>query len=170
MKSILLITVFLSTFFANSSFDIDSFDKKKFSGLWYEIARTYNSFQEDCVASSVEYVLKDDSCEVFNRCFENQLDGKLIQYSGSAKISALENNINIDMTYFYLFTSSYTIKYLNNYKTVIITNDDYSNLWIMSRTPSIDKSELNIILKDLENEMDISKLIFTKLDPKGRYK
>jgi lipocalin len=170
VKSILLITIFLSTFFANSSFDIHKFDKKKFSGLWYEIARTYNSFQEDCVASSVEYILKDDSYEVFNRCFENELDGKLIQYSGSAKISPLDNNINIDMTYFYLFTSSYTIKYLNNYKTVIITNDDYSNLWIMSRTPSIDKSELNIILKDLENEMDISKLIFTKLDPKGRYK
>ena len=74
------------------------------------------------------------------------------------------------MTYFYLFTSSYKIIYLNNYQTAIITNDDYSNLWIMSRVPSIDKSELAMILKDVENKMDTSKLIFTKLDPKGRYK
>lgn len=170
MKSILFILILFSTLFSNTSFDIDTFDKKKFSGLWYEIARTYNSFQEKCVASSVEYILKDDSYKVFNRCFENKLDGKLIQYSGTAKVSQLNNNINLDMTYFYLFTSSYKIKYLNNYKTAIITNDDYSNLWIMSRVPSIDKSELNSILEDLSKQMDTSNLIFTKLDPKGRYK
>ena len=64
----------------------------------------------------------------------------------------------------------HTLLYLNNYKTAIITDDDYSNLWIMSRVPSIDQSELKMILKKLENKMDTSKLIFTKLDPKGRYK
>lgn len=170
MKSILLILIIFSSTFATISFDVNTFDKKKFSGLWYEIARTYNSFQENCVASSVEYILKDDSYEVFNRCFENELDGKLIQYNGNAKISQPENNIDLDMTYFYLFTSSYKIIYLNNYETAIITNDDYSNLWIMSRVPSINKSELAIILKDLADKMDTSKLIFTKLDPKGRYK
>lgn len=170
MKLVFIIFFSFSSIFANASFNINTFDKKKFSGLWYEIARTYNSFQENCVASSVEYILKENEYKVFNRCFENNLDGKLIQYTGKAKISRLDNNINLDMTYFYLFTSSYKIKYLNNYKTAIITNDDYSNLWIMSRVPSIDKSELNTILEDLSNKMDTSKLIFTKLDPKGRYK
>ncbi len=170
MKTILSILIIFSSSFASISFDVNTFDKKKFSGLWYEIARTQNSFQENCVASSVEYILEDESYDVFNRCFENELGGKLIQYNGDAKISQLENNINLDMTYFYLFTSSYKIIYLNNYQTAIITNDDYSNLWIMSRVPSIDKSELAMILKDLKNKMDTSKLIFTKLDPKGRYK
>jgi hypothetical protein len=40
----------------------------------------------------------------------------------------------------------------------------------MSRTPSIDKKELNKILKLIENKIDKSKLIFTKLHPKGKYK
>ena len=40
----------------------------------------------------------------------------------------------------------------------------------MSRTPNIDKFELENILKNLEKKMDTSKLIFTKLDPKGKYK
>ena len=170
MKSIILILIIFSSQFASSSFDVNTFDKKKVSGLWYEIARSYNSFQKNCVASSVEYILEDDTYDVFNRCFENELDGKLIQYNGDAKVSQIENNISLDMTYFYLFTSSYKIIYLNNYKTAIITDDDYSNLWIMSRVPSIDQSELKMILKKLENKMDTSKLIFTKLDPKGRYK
>jgi apolipoprotein D and lipocalin family protein len=160
----LFLTIFLSLLpaFANTSVDV-----KKFSGLWYEIARVENSFQTSCVASSVEYKLQvDNTYEVYNRCFENELDGKLIEYNGFAK---LENN-ELFMRYFLVFTSSYKIEYLNNYETAVVSNDDYSNLWIMSRSPNIDKNELEKILKDLKNRMDISKLVFTKLDPKGRYK
>jgi lipocalin len=36
----------LNTLFANNSIDA-----KKFSGLWYEIARVENKFQTSCVAS-----------------------------------------------------------------------------------------------------------------------
>lgn len=162
MKYIFLIIFFLSPIFANTSVDI-----KKFSGLWYEIARIENSFQTSCVASSVEYKLQENNTyDVYNRCFENELDGKLIEYNGFAK---LENN-QLFMRYFLVFRTSYKIEYLNDYKTAVVSNDDYSNLWIMSRTPNIDKNELEEILNDLKNKMDISKLVFTKLDPKGRYK
>ncbi len=162
MKYIFLIIFFISSLFANTSVDI-----KKFSGLWYEIARVENSFQTSCVASSVEYKLQEDNTyDVYNRCFENDLDGKLIEYNGSAK---LENN-QLFMRYFLVFRTSYHIKYLNNYQTAVVSNDDYSNLWIMSRVPNIDKNELKKILDDLKTKMDISKLTFTKLDPKGKYK
>ncbi|WP_228155869.1 lipocalin family protein [Aliarcobacter skirrowii] len=153
--------------FISFSFSKDSIDKVKFSGLWYEIARVENKFQTSCVASSVEYKVQDDGTyNVFNRCFENELNGKLIEYNGFAK---LEDN-QLYMRYFFIFRSSYNIDYINDYKTAVVANDDYSNLWIMSRTPSINKDELDNILKDLENKMDISKLTFTKLDPKGRYR
>ena len=159
--------IFLITFFSSSIFATTPVDTKKFSGLWYEIARIENSFQTPCVASSVEYKLQDDDTyDVYNRCFENELDGKLIEYNGFAK---LENN-QLFMRYFFVFRTSYKIEYLNDYKTAVVSNDDYSNLWIMSRTPNIDKFELENILKNLEKKMDTSKLIFTKLDPKGKYK
>ena len=159
--------IFLTIFFISSIFASTPVDTKKFSGLWYEIARVENSFQTSCVASSVEYKLQvDNTYDVYNRCFENELDGKLIEYNGFAK---LENN-ELFMRYFLVFRTSYKIEYLNDYKTAVVVNDDYSNVWIMSRTPNIDKNELEKILKDLKNKMDISKLVFTKLDPKGRYK
>ena len=159
--------LFLSIFFSSSIFANTSIDIKKFSGLWYEVARIENSFQTSCVASSVEYKLQENNTyDVYNRCFENELNGKLIEYNGFAK---LENN-QLFMRYFFVFRTSYKIEYLNDYKTAVISNDDYSNLWIMSRAPSINKDELDNILKDLENKMDISKLTFTKLDPKGRYR
>lgn len=162
MKFLFLTIFFSSSIFANTLVDI-----KKFSGLWYEIARIENKFQTSCVASSVEYKLQENNTyDVYNRCFENELDGKLIEYNGFAK---LENN-QLFMRYFFIFRASYKIEYLNDYKTAVVSNDDYSNLWIMSRTPNIDKNELEKILDDLKNKMDISKLVFTKLDPKGRYK
>ena len=162
MKFLFLTIFFYSSLFANTSVDI-----KKFSGLWYEIARLENSFQTSCVASSVEYKLQEDNTyDVYNRCFENELNGKLIEYNGFAK---LENN-QLFMRYFFVFTTSYKIEYLNNYQTAVVSNDDYSNLWIMSRVPNINKNELEKILDDLKTKMDVSKLVFTKLDPKGKYK
>lgn len=159
--------LFLTIFFSSSIFANTSVDVKKFSGLWYEIARIENNFQTSCVASSVEYKLQNDNTyDVYNRCFENELDGKLIEYNGFAK---LENN-QLFMRYFFVFRTSYKIEYLNDYKTAVVSNNDYSNLWIMSRTPNIDKNELKKIVNELKNKMDISKLVFTKLDPKGRYK
>lgn len=160
--------IFILIFFSLSvSFASGSVDVKKFSGLWYEIARIENSFQSSCVASSVEYKLQEDNTyDVFNRCFENEFNGSLIEYNGSAE---LQNN-KLIMTYYLIFTTSYKIEYINNYTTAVVANDDYSNLWIMSRTPSIDKIELENILKNLESKMDVSKLVFTKLDPEGRFK
>ena len=70
MKYIFLI-IFLIIFFISSIFASTPVDTKKFSGLWYEIARVENSFQTSCVASSVEYKLQVDNTydvSFFNTC------------------------------------------------------------------------------------------------------
>ncbi len=165
------ILFFTTTLFSNNSLENQDFNIKKFSGLWYEIARMENSYQTSCVASSVEYVLqKNNTYNVFNRCFENTLDGKLIEYNGSAKKISNNNISKLKMRYFIFFTKEYNVIYINNYKTAVVANDDFSSLWIMSRTPFINNEELENILNNLKNKMNTSKLIFTKLDPKGRYK
>ncbi len=165
------ILFFTTTLFSNNSLENQDFNIKKFSGLWYEIARMENSYQTSCVASSVEYVLqKNNTYNVFNRCFENSLDGKLIEYNGSAKKISNNNISKLKMRYFIFFTKEYNVIYINNYKTAVVANDDFSSLWIMSRTPFINNEELENILNNLKNKMNTSKLIFTKLDPKGRYK
>ena len=121
MKYIFIILL-PSFLFANTPLENQDFDIKKFSGLWYEIARVENSFQTSCVASSVEYILQnDDSYYVYNRCFEKELDGKLIQYNGSA-IKIEENNTSkLKMRYFLFFTQEYNI-------TTIINSHDMNSV------------------------------------------
>jgi len=147
-------------------------DIKKFSGLWYEVARTYNSYQEECVASSVEYALQEDSTyKVFNRCFKNVIGGDLIEYSGTAEPTIGNSMSKIDMTYYYIFTREYRVIYLEkDYSAAVVADKEMDQVWVMSRKPELSKRKLKKILAKLEKNMDLKRLIYTPQDKKGRYK
>lgn len=138
-------------------------DAKKFSGLWYEIARTYNSFEKDCVGATVEYKLQESlSYEIKNKCFDTQFNGKIIQYNGTAKPSNGNIMSQIDMTYFWIFTKEYRIIYLEkDYSSAILVDKDMEYVWIMNRSPFMDKKRLQSMVSFLDNYMDTSKLIYT---------
>lgn len=147
-------------------------DIQKFSGLWYEVARTYNSYQENCVASSVEYALQEDNTyKVFNRCFENVIGGDLIEYKGSAKAVDGRSMSKLDMTYFFIFSKEYRVIHLEkDYSAAVVADKDMDQVWIMSKKPTLQKQKFNQILAKLEKNMDLKRLIYTPQDKKGRYK
>lgn len=172
MKKLLLLIAFTLSLKASSVEPVAFADMAKFSGLWYEIARTYNSYQEDCVGSSVEYKLVEPlEYEVFNRCFDTEIGGKLIEYSGTATPAQGESVSSIDMTYFWIFTKRYNIYYLTeDYSYAVVADRDFEQVWIMSRKPTMPKEQLGEILSLLQNAMDTKKLIYTPQDKKGRYR
>lgn len=154
------------------SIPVPHVDITKFSGLWYEVARTQNSYQEDCVASSVEYRLQEDSTyKVFNRCFENFIGGDLIEYKGTTEASNGNSMSKISMTYYYIFTREYRVIHLEkDYSAAVVTDKEMDKVWVMSREPSLKKEKLNNILTKLEKSMDVTRLIYTPQDEQGRYK
>lgn len=171
MKALMYL-LFSTLLFASAPVPVPHVDVKSFSGLWYEIARTHNSYQEECVAATVEYALQeDDNYKVYNRCFEKVIGGDLIEYNGKAKPSDGKSMSKIDMTYFYIFTQEYRVIHLEkDYSAAILTDKEMDKVWVMSRKPKLPKQKLNQILATLEKSMDVKRLIFTPQDKKGRYK
>ena len=51
---------------------VDYVDLKKYTGLWYEIAKIPNSFQDQCVkGATAKYTLKEDGeIAVVNSCID----------------------------------------------------------------------------------------------------
>ena len=172
MKNLLLIFLISTTVYANSLNPISYVDDKKFSGLWYEIARTYNDYQEKCVASSVEYELVEPlKYKVFNRCFDTKIGAELIEYEGTASSVDGKSMASLDMTYFWIFTENYKIYYLDEaYQYALIADDSFEQVWIMSRKPSMPQNILEEIKKQLSGVMKIKDLIYTLQDEEGKYK
>lgn len=170
---ILLLTLFLSiVVWADNLTPLKYVDDKKFSGLWYEIARTANSFQEKCVASSVEYQYVEPlNYKVFNRCFENEIGGELTEYEGTVQSTDGKSMASMKMTYFWIFTENYQVYYLDEaYQYAVVADEKFEQVWIMSRKPTMPKNVLNKIKEKLSTAMDIQKLLYTPQDKKGRYK
>ena len=171
MKYFLLILI-STLLLSKSPTPVPYVDIKKFSGLWYEVARTYNSYQKNCVASSVEYALQEDNTyKVFNRCFENVIGGDLIEYKGSAESVDGRSMSKLDMTYFFIFSKEYRVIHLEkDYSAAVVADKEMDQVWIMSKKPTLQKQKFNQILAKLGKNMDLERLIYTPQDKKGRYK
>jgi len=171
MKALFILLIAFVSLYSNSPKAVEYVNPKQFSGLWYEIARTYNSFEHSCVASTVEYQLKEQNeYKVFNRCFENEIGGEKIEYKGIAKAQENKSMSKLKMTYLWIFTNEYKVVYLNNYKSAVVVNDDMEYVWIMSRTPKMQENEFKKIVNFLDKYMNTKDLIITPQDEKGRYR
>ena len=171
MKALFILLMAFVSLYSNSPKAVEYVNPKQFSGLWYEIARTYNSFEHNCVASTVEYQLKEQNeYKVFNRCFENEIGGKRIEFRGVAKAQSENSMSKLKMTYFWIFSNEYKVIYLNNYKSAVVVDDDMEYVWIMSRTPKMQKDEFEMIITLLNKYMNTNELIITPQDEKGRYR
>ncbi len=172
MRMIFIIMFFIFTALAETLQPVSYVDSKRFSGLWYEIARTYNDYEKDCVAATVEYVLEDDNrYRVNNRCFDTTMTGDLILYEGTAEPLEGDSMHQMEMTYFWIFSQDYNVLYLDeDYTTAIISDKDFEQLWVMHRKPEISQIKLAKLLALLEKNMDLDRLIYTPQDPQGRYK
>lgn len=164
MKLLIYILLLQTLLFATAPKPLSYVDAKAFSGLWYEIARTPNPYQKECVGSTVEYALQpDNTYKVHNRCFRGKRGGEIIAYNGTAQPAKGNSMSVIEMTYYYIFTKEYRVVYLaSDYSSAVVCDKDMDKVWIMSKTPTLKKATLNKILKQLEKYMDIKRLIYER--------
>ena len=136
-------------------------DLDRYLGQWYEIARYPNWFEEDCFGSKAFYQRLDNGkIKVVNQCRMYTPKGELNEAIGEAKVIDTASNAKLEVQFFWPFTGDYWIIDLDeNYEYAVISEPNRQYLWVLSRTPKMDKKIfLQVKQKIKEMGFDLSYL------------
>jgi len=131
---------------------------KKYVGLWYEIAKIPNSFQDQCAyGTTAEYKIDEDGdIIVINSCYEK--DGSPDVADGLAKVVDKKTNSKLEVSFVSFFGirpfwGDYWIIGLDkNYQWAVIGTPSRKYGWILSRTPSLPDDTMKIIFSLLKSQ------------------
>jgi apolipoprotein D and lipocalin family protein len=145
---------------------IQNFNKEKYLGKWYEIARLDFVFEKNLNNTTAEYSLnKDGSIKVVNRGY-NFIKSKNVESVGKAKFVNDSNEGKLKVSFFGPFYSGYNILAIDSdYKYVLVVGENLKYMWLLSRDttmPEIIKENYLKMAKDLG--YDTSALIWVKHD------
>ena len=128
---------------------VSKVDINRYLGLWYEIARIDHSFQKDCVASTAEYSLRPDGyIRVVNKCRKKDIRGELAVAEGRAWVIDKDTNAWLKVQFFWPFRGDYVIIDLDeqDYSYAVVGHASRDYLWILSRSPEMDKERFQEIM------------------------
>lgn len=171
----LFIMIILTSFFCGACAQktnvqtVPSVDLNKYLGKWHEIATIPQSFQKDCYFSTAEYSLSDKGyINVENRCIKGFENGEKKYIKGKAFVVKNSGNAKLKVQFFWPFKGNYWIIDLApDYSYAVVGDPTKKYLWILSRTPEMDESTYQEIMKKLKTiGYDLSRLTKTNKFPK----
>jgi apolipoprotein D and lipocalin family protein len=123
-------------------------DLTRYTGTWYEIARTPNSFQEGCFESRATYSLRrDNRLSVTNTCRRNGFDGQTDTVSGKAWVVDQTTNAKLKVSFFWPIAGDYWIIDLGReYEYAVVATPGRQHLWVLSRSPVMADSSYEAIV------------------------
>ena len=145
---------------------VKPFDKGKYLGKWYEIARIDFKFEKDLNNTTAEYSLKKDGkIKVDNKGY-NVKKYKWTQAIGNAKFIGHEDIAMLKVSFFGPFYSGYNVIAIDeNYKYALVAGKSTKYLWILSRETTIPENIKKDYLRIAENiGYNIKDLIWVKHD------
>jgi len=128
---------------------VTGIDKNRYLGRWYEIARLNHRFERDLEAVTATYTLRDDGrIGVANRGF-NIEDQDWETVSASAAFLDDPAVGRLKVRFFGIFYGGYNIIELDkdNYQYAMVCGDNRNVLWILARTPVIDKTMQTMLVE-----------------------
>jgi apolipoprotein D and lipocalin family protein len=150
---------------------IASLDVPRYMGAWYEIAKFDNRFQKQCVGftTATYAALPDGTVQVTNRC--RLASGKTEVAVGAARQVGDAHSPKLKVRFAPAFLSfipmvwgDYWVVDLDpNYQLAAVSEAKREYLWILSRTPKVDKASYAALVARLAAQgLDVSKLVPTK--------
>lgn len=143
-------------------------DIERYQGLWYEIARFPNNFEENCEGVTAEYGERDDGLiSVTNTCRKGGVDGEIEQATGRAKIVDEKTNAKLKVSFFGPFWGDYWIIDLDeDYSFAMVSEPKGRYLWLLSRTPAISEERRAAAIAKLKSMgFNTDALYFTRQPP-----
>lgn len=130
---------------------VERVDIERYMGVWYEIAKYPNRFEQGCYAVTAEYSLREDgTVRVFNVCRDS--DGATVKRTieGFARVADTTTNAKLTVYFFFPFGAPYWIIDLDeDYQYAVVGEPSRRFLWILSRTPALDERTYAGILERL---------------------
>ncbi|HQP31712.1 MAG TPA: lipocalin family protein [Deltaproteobacteria bacterium] len=146
---------------------VDGFDAGRYLGKWYEIARLDHSFERGLTNVTAEYsLLEGGGVQVINRGYSER-QRKWKQARGKAYFVQGADRGFLKVSFFGPFYGSYVIFELDqeHYQYALVSGPDTSYLWILARSPDMDKDLLRtLIAKASQAGFDTSGLILVRHD------
>jgi len=141
-------------------------DLEKYLGTWYEIARFDHSFERGLEGVTATYSMREDGkIKVLNQGYKGGLEGPVKQAIGKAKIPDPAQPGKLKVSFFWIFYGDYFVLELDkeNYQWALIGSSSEKYLWILSRTPQLEESVKDYLLKSMiERGYSTQDLIWVK--------
>jgi len=141
---------------------VKELDIESYLGKWYEISRYNHSFERGLVGVTASYSYREDGkIKVVNSGYKETLNGQKSEVIGKAKIPDSNIPSKLKVSFFWFFYGDYFVLELDKkYQWAVIGSSSDNYLWILSRTPQMEKSLYNELLNKIAKRgYDVNKLI-----------
>lgn len=145
---------------------VTNFDKAKYLGKWFEIARLDYKWEKNLNNVTAEYSLKDDgTIKVDNRGYNVKKD-KWEESIGKAKSVKKDDVGMLKVSFFGPLYSGYNVIAIDpDYKYALVAGESLKYMWILSRENTIPESvKADYLIKAQEIGYTISDLVWVEHD------
>jgi apolipoprotein D and lipocalin family protein len=150
---------------------IASLDVPRYMGTWYEIAKFPNWFQKKCVSNTqaVYSIRPDGNLKVLNSC--KTADEEISQAEGTARQQGPKDSPKLEvrfapewLSFLPMVWGEYWVIDLDaQYQVAAVSDSKREYLWVLSRTPQLDKKTYDELLLRLRGQQfDTRKLEITQ--------
>lgn len=137
---------------------VEYVDLEKYAGLWYEVAKIPNSFQDQCISeTTARYTIAEDGeILVVNSCVDE--DGEIDEAEGVARVVDKKSNAKLEVSFVSFlgwrpFWGDYWIIGLDeNYQWAVVGHPERKYGWILSRVKQPDQQTIDRIFQILKEQ------------------
>lgn len=141
---------------------VENFDKARYLGTWYSIARLDHRFERGLHFVTADYSLREDGGIAVRNCGYHIEDQEWEVAEGKAYFAGDETVAQLKVSFFGFFYGAYTVVDLaEDYSYAMVASNDTDYLWFLSRTPELPAHVLMALQEKAKNlGFDVSKIIY----------